>query len=77
MRVKTMIIALLATVLIANFTCPANAQGQTPEAAARAKMVGKKAPALNVGQWVNTAGKSLSLAGLKGKVVVLDFFTFW
>src|SRR5262245_8267275 len=33
---------------------------------------GKSPPALKVQDWVNTGGKDLKLADLKGKVVVLD-----
>ncbi|AIE87439.1 TlpA family protein disulfide reductase [Fimbriimonas ginsengisoli] len=39
--------------------------------------VGKPAPALQVGHWLNTKGAPLSLDKLKGKVVVLDFWAFW
>jgi thiol-disulfide isomerase/thioredoxin len=37
----------------------------------------KTAPALAVSNWQNTDGKELTLAGLKGKVVVLDFWGVW
>jgi len=40
-------------------------------------MIGKMAPDLAVGQWINSDGKALSLKSLRGKVVVLDFFAFW
>lgn len=40
-------------------------------------LLGKPAPKLTVGQWLNSGGKPLSLAALKGKVVVLDFWTYW
>jgi thiol-disulfide isomerase/thioredoxin len=38
---------------------------------------GKPAPPLQVEGWVNTDGKPLTLANLKGKVVVLDFWGVW
>lgn len=38
---------------------------------------GKTPPALKVQDWVNTGGKDLKLADLKGKVVVLDFWGTW
>lgn len=40
-------------------------------------LVGKPAPTLKVSKWINTNGKTLSLSGLRGKVVVLDFWAFW
>ncbi|HEX5102477.1 MAG TPA: TlpA disulfide reductase family protein, partial [Pirellulaceae bacterium] len=38
---------------------------------------GKSPPALQVENWLNTDGKEIDLAGLKGKVVVLDFWGTW
>jgi len=39
---------------------------------------GKPAPALQVADWMNTAGdKPLDLAKLRGKVVVLKFWGVW
>jgi cytochrome c biogenesis protein CcmG, thiol:disulfide interchange protein DsbE len=38
---------------------------------------GKAPPELMVKDWVNTDGKPLKLADLKGKVVVLDFWGTW
>jgi thiol-disulfide isomerase/thioredoxin len=38
---------------------------------------GKSPPALQVESWLNTDGKALDLASLKGKVVVLDFWGTW
>jgi len=40
-------------------------------------LVGKPAPKLTTQNWANTSGQGLSLAKLKGKVVVLDFWAFW
>ncbi len=37
---------------------------------------GKVPPQLNVGKWLN-AQKDITLASLKGKVVVLDFWGTW
>jgi len=39
------------------------------------KVIGKKAPPLNVEAWAN--GKPLTDADLKGKVVLLDFWAVW
>lgn len=41
------------------------------------ELEGKSPPGLQVEGWVNTDGKELNLAGLKGKVVVLDFWGTW
>ena len=38
---------------------------------------GKAPPALKVQDWVNTDGKELKLADLKGKVVLIDFWGTW
>ena len=38
-------------------------------------MVGKPAPKLQTAQWLNS--KPTTLAKLKGKVVVLDFWAYW
>lgn len=38
---------------------------------------GKAPPPLEVEQWLNTDGKVLKLADLKGKVIVLDFWGTW
>ena len=40
------------------------------------KLVGKVAPELKVGNWLNTKS-AFSLSKLKGKVVVLDFWAYW
>ncbi len=39
--------------------------------------VGTKAPELKLSDWQNSKGKKITLASLKGKVVVLDFYTYW
>ncbi len=36
---------------------------------------GKKAPDWEISEWINS--EPLSLAGLKGKVIVIDFFQLW
>lgn len=41
------------------------------------KLEGKAPPALQVQSWMNTGGKALDLASLRGKVVVLDFWGTW
>lgn len=38
---------------------------------------GKAPPELQVRDWLNTDGKALTLAGLRGKVVLLDFWGVW
>ena len=39
---------------------------------------GKPAPALEVGDWIQTEGdKALALGELEGKVVLLDFWGTW
>ena len=37
--------------------------------------MGKKAPEWDISEWINS--EPLTLAGLKGKVVVIDFFQLW
>ncbi|HUE75003.1 MAG TPA: TlpA disulfide reductase family protein [Pirellulaceae bacterium] len=44
---------------------------------AKDALEGKSPPALQVEGWINTEGKELDLASLKGKVVVLDFWGVW
>jgi thiol-disulfide isomerase/thioredoxin len=39
--------------------------------------VGTKAPDFKLTDWQNSNGKKVTLASLKGKVVVLDFYTYW
>ncbi len=36
---------------------------------------GKKAPDWEISEWINS--EPLSLSGLKGKVIVIDFFQLW
>ena len=38
---------------------------------------GHAPPALQVSDWMNTDGRPLDLASLRGKVVVLDFWGTW
>jgi thiol-disulfide isomerase/thioredoxin len=35
-----------------------------------------RAPELHARGWLNTGGRALSLADLRGKIVLLDFWTF-
>ena len=55
----------LAAILLMAFTAPA----------LRAAMAGKKAPEWDISEWINS--KPISLSGLRGKVVVIDFFQLW
>jgi len=78
MQAKRRILTFLAVAVAALLAATAFAQDQnTPEAKARRAMIGKTAPDLAVDHWLNSDGKALSLSGLRGKVVVLDFFTYW
>ena len=45
--------------------------------AAKDALEGKTPPELAVKDWMNTEGKALKLADLRGKVVVLDFWGVW
>ncbi len=45
--------------------------------AAKDKLEGKKAPPLQVAQWMNIEGKSLSLDSLRGKVIAIKFWGVW
>jgi thiol-disulfide isomerase/thioredoxin len=47
----------------------------TSGTAARAAMVGKEAPEIQAGYWLNT--EALSLQGLRGKIVVVEFWATW
>ena len=67
MRSKLAILTLLATTAIAIPQQPTGA----------ASLLGKKAPELQVDQWLNSGGKPLTLSSLKGKVVVLDIWAYW
>ncbi|HWA82258.1 MAG TPA: hypothetical protein VG820_02410 [Fimbriimonadaceae bacterium] len=69
---------LLAIFALASVALRAYGQdSNSAQAKARKAMIGKMAPELAVNQWIHTDGKVLSLKSLRGKVVVLDFFTFW
>lgn len=67
---------LLALAASAWFFSSANTQASAP--AAQASYAGKDpAPEFPQGlDWINTGGEPLSLSGLRGKVVLLDFWTF-
>jgi len=68
-RVGHLFVALLAGAIMA-------AAGATEANAARqAQLEGKPAPALQLINWLN--GDAVTLAELKGKVVVLDFWATW
>ncbi len=77
---RTIITVAVAALLTA---APAIAQdfqreGDGERRAALDAMEGKAPPALSVTQWMNVSPKGgLSLAGLEGKVVLLDFWGTW
>ena len=45
-----------------------------PDAAGRAVRVGQAAPEITGGPWINS--EPLSLAGLRGRVVLVEFWTY-
>ncbi len=73
---------LLRTALLVSLVLPAAASGDDFQREGKNRdvkdaMEGKAPPALNVENWINTDGKPLDLAALKGKVVVIDFWGTW
>lgn len=52
-------------------------EGNPAQRANKDPLEGKAPPALVVGGWRNTDDKPLVLAGLRGKVVLLDFWGVW
>ena len=55
----------------------AKVRGQTREAAPGLEDYGEAPTFVGINQWLNTPGeRSLSLPGLRGKVVLLDFWTY-
>lgn len=76
---------ILALALLALFPLLALAQDKKDDFARERKegdttkdaLEGKAPPELKVKEWINTNGKELKLADLKGKVVVLDFWGTW
>ena len=52
-------------------------EGSPAQRAKRDSLEGKAPPALQVRDWLNTNGKALSLADLRGKVVLIDFWGVW
>ncbi len=46
----------------------------SPDAAGRAVRVGQAAPEITGGPWINS--EPLSLAGLRGRVVLVEFWTY-
>ncbi len=52
-------------------------EGKPAQRQAKDALEGKTPPALSVADWRNTDGKALSLAELRGKVVLLDFWGVW
>jgi cytochrome c biogenesis protein CcmG, thiol:disulfide interchange protein DsbE len=52
-------------------------EGEGEKRELKDQLEGKDPPELQVENWLNTDGKPLKLADLKGKVVVLDFWGVW
>ena len=79
MRISHALLALNVTLTCFILATAARADAPAPESSsARAQldaMQGKPAPALAVNSWINS--KPLTLAELKGKIVVLDFWATW
>ncbi|HSF07628.1 MAG TPA: hypothetical protein VLG10_17750 [Methylomirabilota bacterium] len=48
--------------------------GRDPAASAQAVQPGTPAPEITAGPWINSA--SLTLAGLRGRVVLVEFWTY-
>ena len=61
-------VAVLATVAGSGFVMPPCADGQ------RGARVGQVAPEITGGPWLNS--EPLSLAGLRGRVVFVEFWTY-
>ena len=74
----TLTVALLAVADADDFKRERR-EGEKYEERNKAKdsLENKAPPALAVTSWQNTDGKELKLAGLKNKVVVLDFWGVW
>jgi len=79
MRVRFLLFSLAGALLLAGFQIPDNFRRERDGKSDSQKnsLEGQSAPQL-MGEWFNTAqNKPLSWEGLKGKVVVLDFWTHW
>ena len=66
-RVLTLCAALLSLAVISPVTAPGDAAG-------RQVRVGQAAPEITGGPWINS--EPLSLAGLRGRVVMVEFWTY-
>jgi hypothetical protein len=52
-------------------------EGEPSQRVKKDALEGKAPPALEVRDWLNTDGKALSLADLRGNVVLIDFWGVW
>ena len=52
-------------------------EGEPAQRVKKDALEGKAPPALEVRNWLNTEGKALSFADLRGKVVLIDFWGVW
>ena len=52
-------------------------EGEPAQRVEKDALEGKAPPALEVRDWLNTGGKALSLADLRGNVVLIDFWGVW
>jgi hypothetical protein len=52
-------------------------EGNPTQRTKKDPLEGKAPPALSVGEWLNTDGKPITWEGLRGKVVLIDFWGVW
>ena len=70
----TIIVILVGLLLVSMFLFRRDGAGPGPGGGAYREWIGKPAPGLTVN---DLAGKTITLSGLKGRRVVLDFFATW